>query len=356
MEIFGALEEFDHEQVGFACDEVAGLRGIVAIHSTVLGPAIGGTRMRQYEREEDALEDALRLSQGMTYKAAAAGLNFGGGAAVIMGDPETDKTEALFRALGRQIESLNGRYITSQGLGTDVEDMQWIKMETRFVAGLHRAYGGCGNPAPLTIHGALFGLKACLEETGLESLKGLTVAVQGLGRSGTELSKALIREGATVVGSDINEAFLERAKSSLGIRAVDPEGIYDVDCDVFSPCAVGSILNPDTILRLKCKIVAGVANNQLAEPDHVDLLGERGILYAPDFVLNAGGLICVTEEIAGFSVERAMRRAEGIYVMLKKVFALARERGVSTAKAANLLAEERIRKVGMLSGKALSRW
>ncbi len=357
MEIFKALEEFEHEQVSFAFDEVAGLKSIVAIHSTVLGPAIGGTRMREYESEEDALEDALRLSVGMTYKAAAANLNFGGGVAVIMGDPARDKSEALFRALGRQIESLNGRYITSQGLGTDVEDMQCIRMETRHVVGLHRAYGGCGDPSPVTAHGALFGLRACLEEIGAPpELSGLTVAVQGLGRGGFEFARMLRREGARVVGTDVAQAAAERAAEELGIDIVAPEEIYDVECDIWSPCAVGEVLNPETIPRLKCRIVAGIANNQLAAEEDVELLSARGILYAPDFVFNAGALIAVTEEIAGFSLERALRRAEDIYVALRRVFAIARERGISTAKAADTVAEERIRRIGRLSGQARNRW
>jgi leucine dehydrogenase len=353
MEIFKALEESEHEQVAFAYEETAGLRGIVAIHSTVLGPAIGGTRMRTYEREEDALEDALRLSAGMTYKAAAAGLNFGGGSAVIMGDPATDKSEALFRALGRQIESLNGRYITSQGLGTNVEDMQIIRIETRRVVGLHEAYGGCGDVSQVTVHGALYGLRACLEEAGMEpSLSGLRVGIQGLGRGGSELARTLLKAGATVVGSDTSPAAVDSARQELGIDVVDPDAIYEVDCDIWSPCAVGEVLNPDTIPRLKCRIVAGLANTQLAAPEHVSLLSERGILYAPDFVFNAGALIAVTEEIAGYSDERAKRRTESIYFVLKRVFEIARSRGISTAEAANAVAEERIRKVGTLSGRA----
>ena len=352
MDIFRALEELEHEQVAFAFDEVAGLRGIVAIHSTVLGPAIGGTRMREYDREEDALEDALRLSHGMTYKAAAAGLNFGGGAAVIIGDPEKDKSEALFRALGRQIASLNGRYITSQGLGTDVEDMQIIKVATDHVVGLHEAYGGCGDPSPVTAHGALHGLRACLEEVGREpELTGLTVAIQGLGRGGSELARQLLRVGARVVGSDVSPGAANRVREELGIDVIDPDAIYDVECDIWSPCAVGEVLGPDTIPRLRCRIVAGLANNQLVEEAHVGILTERGILYAPDFVINAGALIAVTEEIAGFSEDRAKRRSENIYLVLKKVFALSRERKIRTAEAANAVAEDRISQVGSLSGR-----
>jgi leucine dehydrogenase len=356
MEVFKALEQSEHEQVSFALDDVAGLRGIVAIHSTVLGPAIGGTTMRPYEDEEEALEDALKLSLSMTYKAAAAGLNFGGGAAVIMGDPEKDKTELLFRALGRQIESLNGRYITSQGLGTDVEDMQRIKLETEHVVGLHTAYGGCGDPSPVTAHGAIAGLLACLEEVGADpGLSGLRVAVQGLGRAGSGLVQALVASGAKVVACDLDSRAAGRWEDELGIRVVEPEAIYDVECDIWCPCAVGGVLNPDTIPRLRCRVVAGLANNQLAEPEHAGLLAERGILYAPDFVFNSGALIAVTEEIAGFSMDRALRRAEGIYLRLKKVFWVAHERGISTAEAANVLAEERIRNVGDLSGRVRSR-
>jgi len=352
MEIFEALKAADHEQVAFAFDDAAGLRGIVAIHSTVLGPAIGGTTMRDYDREEDALEDALRLSVGMTYKAAAAGLNFGGGAAVVMGDAARDKTEALLRALGRQIESLHGRYITSQGYGTDVEDMEVIALATKHVVGRHEAYGGCGDPSPVTVHGALHGLRACLEEAGVRAgISDLTVAVQGLGRGGSELARQLVAAGARVIGCDIDPHVRSRVQKETGIDLVEPDEIYDVECDVWSPCAVGEILNPETIPTLKCKIVAGLANNQLAEPEHVRLLVERGILYAPDFVFNSGALIAVTEEIAGYSHERAKRRAENIYVVLRKVFRLSRERGITTAEAANAFAEHRIRQIGNLSGQ-----
>jgi leucine dehydrogenase len=356
MEIFETLKAADHEQVAFAFDEAAGLRGIVAIHSTVLGPAIGGTTIRDYAREEDALEDALRLSVGMTYKAAAAGLDFGGGAAVVMGDASRDKTEALLRALGRHIESLHGRYITSQGYGTDVEDMEVIALETKHVVGRHQAYGGCGDPSPITVHGALHGLRACLEEVGASpDIAKLTVAVQGLGRGGSELARQLVASGAKVVGCDVNPHACERVGKELGIDVVEPDEIYDVECDVWSPCAIGEILNPETIPRLRCRIVAGLANNQLSEPEHVRLLVERGILYAPDFVFNAGALIAVTEEIAGYSDERAKRRAENIYIVLKKVFLLSRARGIATAEAANAFAEERIRQIGSLSGQPRKR-
>ncbi len=353
MDVFKALGEFDHEQVSFAFDVAAGLRGIVAIHSTVLGPAIGGTRMREYANDEEALEDALRLSLGMTYKAAAAGLNFGGGAAVIMGDPHSDKSELLFRALGRQIASLNGRYITSQGLGTDVEDMQLIRLETQHVVGLHQAYGGCGDPSPLMAHGAISGFRACLEEVGVEPMiDGLTIAIQGLGRGGSELARQLRARGAKIVGSDSDPEAARTAREVLGIEVVKPDALYEVECDIWSPCAVGEVLNDDTIPRLRCRIVAGPANNQLAEPRHAEMLAERGILYAPDFVVNSGALIAVTEEIAGYSFDRAMRRAEDIYTALKRVFALSRERGINTAEAANALAEKRIKQLGALSGGA----
>jgi leucine dehydrogenase len=356
MDVFKALEEAEHEQVSFAFDEIAGLRGIVAIHSTVLGPAIGGTTMRVYEDEEDALEDALRLSFSMTYKAAAAGLNFGGGAAVIMGDPDKDKSEILFRAVGRQIESLNGRYITSQGMGTDVEDMERIRVETKHVVGLHPAYGGCGDPSPVTAHGAIAGLMACLQEIGLDpALSGMTVAVQGLGKAGSGFARALVASGAKVVACDTDPRVAQRWADELHIRTVAPEDIYDMECDIWSPCAVGEVINEKTIGRLKCRIVAGLANNQLAEPEQANALAERGILYAPDFVFNSGALIAVTEEIAGFSMERAMRRAESIYLVMKRVFRVAHERDISTAEAANVLAEERIRQIGGLSGQSRTR-
>jgi leucine dehydrogenase len=234
--------------------------------------------------------------------------------------------------------------------------MQSIRVETEHVVGLHPAYGGCGDPSSVTAHGAIAGLMACLEEVGSDpALSGMTVAVQGLGKAGSGFARALVAAGANVVACDLDSRVAQRWSDELGVKTVDPSEIYDVECDIWSPCAVGEILNPDTIPRLRCRVVAGLANNQLAEPEDVDALSERGILYAPDFVFNSGALIAVTEEIAGFSIERAMRRAESIYLVLKHVFWLAHERGISTAEAANVLAEERIRQIGGLSGQVRSR-
>ena len=346
MEIFPYMEKYDYEQVVFCHDRASGLKAIIAIHNTVLGPALGGLRMWPYKTEEEALEDALRLARGMTYKNAAAGLNYGGGKAVIIGDPKRDKSEALFRAFGRYVESLNGRYITAVDVGTTVEDMDIIHEETDYVTGVSPAFGSSGNPSPVTAYGIFIGMKAaCKEAFGTDDLQGKTVAVQGVGNVAYHLCKYLHEEGASLIVTDINKAAVQRAVSEFGAKAVDAEEIYSVSCDVFSPCALGGIINDETIPQLKAKVIAGSANNQLKEERHGEMLHEKGIVYAPDYVINAGGVINVADELNGYNRERALKKVEGIYHSLTEIFKISKEENISTARAADELAERRIEQI-----------
>lgn len=346
MEIFSYMEKYDYEQVVFCHDRASGLKAIIAIHNTVLGPALGGLRMWPYKTEEEALEDALRLARGMTYKNAAAGLNYGGGKAVIIGDPKKDKSEALFRAFGRYVESLNGRYITAVDVGTTVEDMDIIHEETDYVTGVSPAFGSSGNPSPVTAYGIFIGMKAaCKEAFGTDDLQGKTVAVQGVGNVAYHLCKYLHEEGASLIVTDINKAAVQRAVSEFGAKAVDAEEIYSVSCDVFSPCALGGIINDETIPQLKAKVIAGSANNQLKEERHGEMLHEKGIVYAPDYVINAGGVINVADELNGYNRERALKKVEGIYHSLTEIFKISKEENISTARAADELAERRIEQI-----------
>ena len=347
MEVFEGMQAHGYEQVAFCYSESAGLKAIVAIHNTTLGPALGGLRMWPYATEEDAVFDVLRLARGMTYKAAAAGLNLGGGKAVIIGDSRRDKSEALFRSFGRFVQSLGGRYITAEDVGTTVEDMDYVHMETDYVTGVSAAYGSSGDPSPATAFGVWRGMKACAKEVfGDESLSGRTVAVQGLGNVGYHLARHLHDEGAKLVVTDINEASVERARAEFGAEEVEPESIYDVECDILSPCALGAVLSPSTIPRLKCRIVAGAANNQLLSETDGEALTDLGILYAPDFVINAGGLINVSDELQGYNRDRAFRKISGIYSNIERVIAIAKRDGIATYAAANRLAEERIAGIG----------
>lgn len=346
MEIFPYMEKYDYEQVVFCHDRASGLKAIIAIHNTVLGPALGGLRMWPYKTEEEALEDALRLARGMTYKNAAAGLNYGGGKAVVIGDPKRDKSEALFRAFGRYVESLNGRYITAVDVGTTVEDMDIIHEETDYVTGVSPAFGSSGNPSPVTAYGIFIGMKAaCKEAFGTDDLQGKTVAVQGVGNVAYHLCKYLHEEGASLIVTDINKAAVQRAVSEFGAKAVDAEEIYSVSCDVFSPCALGGIINDETIPQLKAKVIAGSANNQLKEERHGEMLHEKGIVYAPDYVINAGGVINVADELNGYNRERALKKVEGIYHSLTEIFKISKEENISTARAADELAERRIEQI-----------
>jgi len=346
MEIFKYMEKYDYEQLVFCQDEASGLKAIIAIHDTTLGPALGGARMWTYASEENAIEDALRLARGMTYKNAAAGLNLGGGKTVIIGDPFKDKNEEMFRALGRFIQGLNGRYITAEDVGTTVTDMDLIHEETNYVTGISPAFGSSGNPSPVTAYGVYLGMKAAAKEAfGSDSLEGRAISVQGLGNVAYKLCEYLHNEGAKLVVTDINQAAIDRVVNDFDATAVVPEEIYSQEVDIFAPCALGAILNDETIPQLKAKVIAGSANNQLQDSRHGDYLHELEIVYAPDYVINAGGVINVADELYGYNRERAMKRVEGIYDSLEKIFAISKRDGIPTYVAANRLAEERIARV-----------
>lgn len=345
MEIFKETFEKGHEQVVFCSDPAAGLKAIIAIHSTVLGPALGGLRIWNYKSEEEALTDVLRLSRGMTYKNAAMGLGLGGGKAVIIGDPQRDKTPELFRAFGRFVESLGGRYITAEDVGTSEEDMNYIAQETSHVVGLA---GKSGNPSPVTAYGVFLGIKAAVEWVfGSDDLKGKKVALQGLGHVGMEVARLLTESGAEVTASDIYPDRVKEAQEILGAKIVEPEKIYEVPCDIFSPCALGAVINENTVDRLTCRIVAGAANNQLKDESYARRLMDRGILYAPDYIINGGGVINVAEELSGmpYSIERVFRKLSVIPARLKEVFELSRSEGITTAEAADKVTEKRFEKV-----------
>lgn len=347
MGVFSHREEDGFEQVIFCEDRSCGLRLIIAIHNTVLGPALGGCRMWPYATEEEAVQDALRLAKGMTYKSAVAGLDYGGGKAVIWGDPKKDKSEALFRALGRFVDTLKGRFITGTDVGTYPEDFVYAARETKYVTSLPVEYGGSGNSAVPTAKGVMHGLHACMQHRyGRESLQGVRVAVQGLGKVGSVLVEMLLAEGAQVVATDVDDEKVRRVQARHPeVQMTGPEEIYDIDCEVFSPNALGAVLNDQTIPRLRCNIVAGSANNQLAEARHGDELHRRGILYAPDYVINAGGVIQVADELQGLNPQRVEHRVQGIYGTLQEIFRLAEQEGLPTYVAADRWAERRIESV-----------
>lgn len=346
MEIFKYLEQYDYEQVVFCQDKQSGLKAIIAIHDTTLGPALGGTRMWTYESEEAAIEDALRLAKGMTYKNAAAGLNLGGGKTVIIGDPRKDKNEEMFRAFGRYVQGLNGRYITAEDVGTTVADMDLIHEETDYVTGISPAFGSSGNPSPVTAYGVYRGMKAAAKAAfGSDSLEGKVVAIQGVGNVAYSLCRHLHEEGAQLIVTDINREAVNRAVEEFGARAVDPNEIYGVECDIYAPCALGATVNDDTIKQLKARVIAGSANNQLKETRHGDLIHEMGIVYAPDYVINAGGVINVADELYGYNYERAMKKVETIYNSIEKVIEISKRDGIPTYVAADRMAEERIERI-----------
>ncbi|MBY0122458.1 branched-chain amino acid dehydrogenase [Bacillus sp. S/N-304-OC-R1] len=346
MEIFKYLEKYDYEQVVFCQDKTSGLKAIIAIHDTTLGPALGGTRMWTYASEEEAIEDALRLAKGMTYKNAAAGLNLGGGKTVIIGDPKKDKNEEMFRAFGRYIQGLNGRYITAEDVGTTVADMDLIHEETDYVTGISPAFGSSGNPSPVTAYGVYVGMKAAAKEAfGSDSLEGKVIAVQGVGNVAYSLCKHLHEEGAQLIVTDINKEAVQRAVNDFGAKAVEPNEIYGVECDIYAPCALGATINDETIPQLKAKVVAGSANNQLKEERHGDILHEMGIVYAPDYVINAGGVINVADELYGYNAERALKKVEGLYQSIEKVIEISKRDNIPTYKAADRMVEERIERM-----------
>ena len=344
MDLFEQMAGMGHERVVFCSSPEVGLRAIIAVHSTVLGPGLGGVRMWPYATLEEALVDVLRLSRGMTYKAAAAGLHLGGGKAVILGDPKQHKSEPLLRTFGRYVESLGGLYITAEDVGTDMGDMEQILAETRWVTGVSTTQGGGGDPSPVTAFGVLQGIKAAAAwQLGSPRLAGRSVAIQGLGSVGLALAGHLHKEGAKLFAADIDQDATARARDELGVEIVPPGEILTIECDVLAPCALGAVLDDATIPRLRCKIVAGAANNQLAdEQRHGQALHDRGILYAPDFVLNAGGLIHVYSELTGYKRETAMRMARGLYQNTTRIFELSRAQAIPTSVAAHRVAEQRI--------------
>lgn len=353
---FEHLQETRHEQVVLCSDSSSGLRAIIAIHNTILGPALGGCRMWTYENDEAALRDVLRLSEGMTRKAAVAGLNLGGGKTVIIGDPKKDKSEALFRSLGRYIETLNGRYITAEDVGTNVDDMEYIFMETNNVVGVAQVHGGSGDPSPFTAFGVYCGIQACLDlKTDKKKIKDVTVAVQGVGHVGYHLVKYLRRDGAHVMVTDIDLARCEAVRDELGAEIVKPDEIFDVPCDIFAPCAMGAVVNHKTIDRLKCPIIAGAANNQLESIDIADELRKREILYAPDYAINAGGLMNVSIELDGYDETRARRMVSKVYDNLMTIFNISRNDNIPTARAADLLADRRIQAIGKMKQTYIGR-
>jgi leucine dehydrogenase len=343
MDAFSEMNDLGHEQVLFCRHRASGLRAIIAIHDTTLGPAIGGVRLYDYASESDALRDVLRLSRGMTYKAAVAGLDLGGGKAVILGD-RSIKSEALFRAFGRHVASLGGRFITAEDMNTNVEDMNWIRRETRFVTGSGTSVGGSGDPSPVTAWGIYHGIRACLEVvTGTPEVAGRTIAIQGVGAVGWQLARYLHDHGARLMFSDVNGARLKQALEAFGGVVLEGNDFYRAPCDVLAPCAIGGVLNPRTIKMIRAPIVAGGANNQLDdEVRDGEALVASGITYVPDYVINAGGLISVAGELHGWSREKSMMDAEGIFTTVKRVLDKARASGVTTVTASNRVAEERI--------------
>jgi len=346
MKMFDRIAEHGHEQVVYCHEPTSGFRGIIAIHDTTLGPALGGTRFWNYASDDEALEDVLRLSRGMTYKAAVAGLNLGGGKAVIIGDNRTKRREMIFRAHGRFVDSLKGRYITAEDVGTSVEDMDYVEMETEFVTGVA---AGSGDPSPVTAYGTYRGIKACAREKyGDDSLEGRTVAVQGVGHVGYYLCGYLAAEGAKLVVTDIDAERVKKVVDEFRAEAVAIDAIYGVQAEIFAPCALGAVINDKTLPQFKFDIVAGAANNQLAEERHGDEVEAKGILYAPDYVINAGGLINVYGELNGWSADRANRKAGEIHDTLLALFELAKEQGITTHEAADRFAERRIEQVASL--------
>lgn len=352
VNVLETMHKMGHEQLVFCQDEATGLMSIIGIHSTVLGPALGGTRMWNYKTFDEAIEDVLRLSRGMSFKAAIAGLNLGGGKAVIIGDSRTQKNEALLRRFGKFVNSLGGRYITAEDVGMTTADMEFIKMETDSVTGLPEYLGGSGDPSPVTAYGVYMGMKASAKHAwGNDSLAGKTIAVQGAGHVGQYLVGNLVKEGATVYICDI---FEDRIKDCLhkypGVKVADANSIYDLDMDIYSPCALGGTLNDDTISRLKCSIVSGGANNQLKdEKIHGNQLTEKGILYAPDFLINSGGLINVNSELEGYTREVSMKKAEKIYDTTLEIYKQSVAENIFSGDAAIRYAQNRINSIAKIN-------
>ena len=343
MDVIDTMQTGDYEQLLVAVDKSSGLRAFICIHDTTLGPSLGGVRIWPHATEEDAVNDVLRLARAMTYKSAAAGLDFGGGKALIWADPKTGVSDAAIRAFGRHVDSLGGRYITTEDVGVKPEHLVAISEETRHVVGLPAQYGGSGNTSHITGFGIYKGMKAAVRETlGPDTLKDVSVAVQGFGKVATSLVEHLLAEGARVTVTDVNPAALERARGLNCTVLQDPDAIYDVQADVFAPCALGGVLNCDTIRRLRCKVVAGAANNQLLTPENGRQLWNRGIVYVPDFIINAGGVINLAVEVDGYDECVARERVRDIEETVTRVLHVSRKHGLPPHEAADRIAEERL--------------
>ena len=346
MEILSQMTAEGHEQVVMMSDPGSGLKAIIAIHDTTLGPACGGTRIWPYESEQEAVRDALRLSRAMTYKSAAADLPLGGGKAVIIADSHTQKSEAMLRAFGRFVDSLGGRYLTTTDVGSTGRDLEYMKQETDHVVGLPTTMGGSGDTSIMTGLGVYMGMKACAKAVwGSDSLTGKTVAMQGFGKVAFNTAQHLLKEDATIVVTDVYPGALDRARE-MGLKVVGPDEIYEVDCDIFSPCALGAVLNSNTIPRLKCRAIAGGANNQLMTDADGEELDRRSIVYAPDYIVNSGGIINIEAELGGrYSEERAREKTERVYEITGRVIDMAQREEIPTGKAADRLAEDRLASV-----------
>ena len=343
--IFDLMESHDYENIVFCQEKTLGLKAIIVIHDTTLGPAAGGIRMWPYETEADAIKDAVRLARGMTYKCAAIGLPNGGGKCVIIGDPRRDKTEGLLRALARFVNRLGGLFITGIDVGTTVSDMEIMRMESPYIVTIPETMGGPGDTAPATAFGVFQGIRACLREVyNSPLLQGRTVAVQGVGAVGKDLVRQLVETGATVTIADVDQEKVSAVAAQYNVTVVPPGEIAGLEVDVFSPCALGAILNDTTLPQLRCKIVCGSANNQLAEEHHGDMLAQQGILYAPDYIVSAGGIICGLDSLSpgGFNRQRAMEKVSRIYRTMGNVITLAKEQNIPTYRAADVLAEQHI--------------
>ncbi|MES2616997.1 MAG: Glu/Leu/Phe/Val dehydrogenase [Bacteroidota bacterium] len=353
FDVFAKVARFDHEQVLICQDNHTGLKAIIAIHNTVLGPGLGGTRMWKYATEADAINDALRLSRGMTYKAAISGLNLGGAKAVIIGDPAKDKSEHLMRKFGRFVENLGGKYVTAEDVGTTTKDMEYIAMETEHVVGLPEIMGGGGDPSPVTAYGVYMGLKASAKKAyGSDNLSGKKIAVQGAGKVGLHLIELLHKDGAIITATDIFDSGLKIAADKFGATIVKPNDIFSQDVDIFAPCALGAILNTENINQLKCQIIAGAANNQLEDDNiHGDMIKDKGIFHAPDFLINAGGLINVYSEYNGYVREIAFAQTENIYNTVLNIYNKSQSDNINTQLAAIQLAEKRISDTMYLQAK-----
>jgi leucine dehydrogenase len=357
LDIFEEMKVHGHEQIIFNYDKATGLKSIIAIHDTTLGPALGGCRMWDYESTDEALKDVLRLSKGMTYKCGVSGVPHGGGKAVIIGNPLEDKSDELFQAFGSYVETLKGRFYTGTDVGTVGMDFVSASKQTSYLVGLPEEYGGSGNSAVITAFGVWQAIKATANEVlGSDSLKDLTIAVQGLGKVGQFLVDHLYEEGVKLIVTDISEDHINQVlKKYPDIQVVAPDQIYEVDCDIFSPNALGAVINDQTIPKLTCFAIAGAANNVLEEERHGTILHEKGILYAPDYVANAGGLIQVADELHVFNKERAFKNASLIYDILSKIFQISKQQNIPTNLAANHLVEEKIEKIALIQKKFTGR-